>query len=253
MSTRIRLVTRGDDAGSCHSANRAILESVNAGVLHNVSLMVPGPAFDEAAEIFRHRDDVCLGLHITLNAEWHKVKWGSVSAPQDVPSLLDDNGYFTPTPNALHERGFSDDEVMLEIRAQLQKARGAGLNIQYVDEHMGVSWMGDLRSRIAQFCREEKLLDAHSVQGLPFLNYDFNDCVGDWMNALQRAQPDTYVLVTHPGYDADDMRVFTRENLQPGEVAHERDAERRAWCDPRLPQLLGEAGVKTVRYSDVLS
>lgn len=251
MSTHIRLVTRGDDAGSCQSANRAILESINAGVLRNVSVMVPGLAFDEAAQMFRGRDDLCLGLHITLNAEWDTVKWKPVSPINKVPSLLDENGYFLETPSLFHERGFSENQAMLEIRAQLQKARDAGLNIQYVDEHMGVSWVGNLRERIADLCLAENLLDAHSIPALPIEQND--DCLTSWIESLRVAPSGDYVLVTHPGCDADDIHIFTRENLQPGEVARERDAERRAFLNPDLPQLLQKISVQVVRYSDVLS
>jgi chitin disaccharide deacetylase len=250
MSTHLRLVTRGDDAGSCRSANRAICESASAGVLRNVSIMACGPAFDEAAEIFRGRDDLCLGLHITLNAEWEKVKWGPVAPRESIASLLDENGYFLETPNITLERGFNADEAMTEIRAQLQKARDAGLDIRYMDEHMGVSWIG-LREAIVQLCRDENVLDAYPVPSLP-QKQNSNDCVHNWIQSVRTASPGTYVLVTHPGCEQDDMKIFTRENLLPGDVARERDAERRAWCDPRLPQMLRELGVETARYDEVL-
>jgi hypothetical protein len=45
MSTRIQLVTRGDDAGSCQSANRAIGQACDSGTLRNVSVMAPGTKF----------------------------------------------------------------------------------------------------------------------------------------------------------------------------------------------------------------
>src|SRR5262245_50950923 len=95
----VRLITRCDDAGGCESANAAILEAANASAAKNVSIMACGSAFDEAVRLFGGREDVCLGLHVTLNAEWDGPKWGPVAPPEKVPSLLDPGTpYFTPTP-----------------------------------------------------------------------------------------------------------------------------------------------------------
>lgn len=50
--TGIRLVTRGDDSGSCATANRAILDAHRHGILKNTSLIVSGPVLDDAVERF---------------------------------------------------------------------------------------------------------------------------------------------------------------------------------------------------------
>ena len=86
---RIRLITRGDDAGSCEAANRAILEACERGVLRNVSVMVPGPAFEAAARLLADRPEICLGLHATLNAEWEEVRWGPVLPPDQETSEVE--------------------------------------------------------------------------------------------------------------------------------------------------------------------
>ena len=53
--SRIRLIGRCDDAGSCHTANVAIAECVDAGLALNVSVMACCPFFDEAAEMLARR------------------------------------------------------------------------------------------------------------------------------------------------------------------------------------------------------
>ena len=68
-----RLILRADDIGSAYAANDAILAACDAGTIKNVSLMVCGPAFADAATRLRGRDDICLGLHVTLNAEWAEL------------------------------------------------------------------------------------------------------------------------------------------------------------------------------------
>ena len=253
MSVRIQLITRGDDAGSCHSANSAILQACDSGTLRNVSLMVPGPAFESAAKLFADRSDVCLGLHVTLNSEWDAVKWGPVLPAQQVPSLVDENGHFWPTPTTLHERGLDPDEAMAEIEAQLRHARAAGLNLSYIDEHMGVSWVGGLRERIRALAEREGLIDAFKFEGLPSVQNAHAGLLERWQAQLQDAQPGAYVIVTHPGRDEDDMRQMSMhsQGWQPGSVAQERDAERQALCDPKFVQVCRNSDVQLARYSEV--
>jgi len=43
----MKIVFRADDAGSSAGANRAIVDTVLRGCVRNVSVMVPGPAFEE--------------------------------------------------------------------------------------------------------------------------------------------------------------------------------------------------------------
>ena len=78
---KIQLCTRGDDAGCCRAANRAVAEAARFGILKNISIMVPGPAFDDAARSLGKIKGICIGLHVTLNAEWPRTKWGPVSPP----------------------------------------------------------------------------------------------------------------------------------------------------------------------------
>ena len=237
MEKRLRLITRGDDAGSCNSANEAIVESARHGILRNVSIMAPGPAFGAAVPLLRDLpESVCLGLHVTLNAEWDRVKWGPVLPAAQVPSLVDSDGFFWPTPDEAQRRGAQVWEMLAELTAQLARLREAGLTVRYVDEHMGVSWpWPELRAGIADLARREGLVDAHGIPSLP-------------LEAVAEAPGGTYVYVTHPGFDRDDMRQFGAE---PGVVARERDADRRRLTDPRVREALAARGVEIIRYVDL--
>lgn len=74
MKHPVRVLTRGDDYGSCSSANRAILECVQGGLLRNVSVLACGPAFDPVPLTKLH--DIDVGLHLCLSSEWDEAKWG---------------------------------------------------------------------------------------------------------------------------------------------------------------------------------
>lgn len=250
--TRLQLITRGDDAGSCDSANRAIREACEQGILRNVSVMVPGPAFEAATAMFADMAGISLGLHVTLNAEWDGPKWGPVLPPARVPSLVDNRGYFTSTPSVLHARGVDIEQIMAEVGAQLDRARVHGLNIQYLDEHMGVGWLPGLRERLAVLAQREGLVDAHRFPGLPAESSGekADKMAAAWIARIAGAAPGAYVLVTHPGHDDEDMRHFYHAGLTPGQVARERDAERGALINPQLRQWLQENDVEVIRYTD---
>lgn len=248
--TRVRLIVRGDDAGSCDSANRAIIECCRHGVLSNVSIMVPGPKFEEAAAMLKDLPGVYLGLHVTLNAEWDSGKWGPVLPASQVPSLVDDSGRFLPTPMHLHERRASVDEMMAEVEAQLAQARAHGLQIAYLDEHMGVGWLPGFGERLAALCTRKGLIYAAPIPGLPITRFIGNPR-GRWTADISRAAPGTYVLVTHPGTDAPDMQAFGTAGTQPGQIARERDADRRALLTPRLRDTWQALGVELISYKDV--
>lgn len=250
--TRIQLVTRGDDAGSSHSANRAILEAAHAGTLRNISLMVPGPCFEDASKVLCGHPNVDFGLHVTLNSEWDAPRWGPVSAPNEVSSLLDSDGNFTREPKVLFERDADADEMLREVEAQLHRAREAGFSISYLDEHMGVGWLPGLGTRLRQLCRREGLRYAGFVPGLPRLDIPLPDLLDDLSRRLHAASPGAYVYVTHPTFDDPEVQQIVRAGTQRGQIARERDADRRLWCDARLLEVLGEADTEVVRYSDVL-
>lgn len=243
----IRLVVRADDAGSLVSANEAIEQSVDAGLVQNVSLMVPGPAFPDAAERFAGRDDICFGLHITLNSELNSPRWGPVSPPEAVPSLVDANGHFFPNPNLTLAAGFALEDAGREIKAQLHKARAAGFKISYVDEHMAVSRIG-LRPFVAELCRREHLIDVH---GLPRLA--LGTTLDSAIEGLGAADSGVYVWVTHPGIKtADTRKLHSLGQPDDGSFARNRDAERRLLGDPLFHALLRSRGVQTARYADLL-
>ena len=246
MSTP-RIVFRADDAGSSEGANLAILKTVTEGVVRNVSVMAPGAAFEHAADLLRGLEGIDIGLHVTLNAEWDEVKWGPVLPAEQVPSLVEPDGSFTASPKVLHDRGFSVDEAMAEIEAQLAKIRKAGLEVHYVDQHMGVGWIG-LEDRIDELCRREGLINARRV---PFLQGSDTQDLGSLQGLLRSTAQGPHVVVGHPGSDVDPvMRRFTMGGRQPGEILRERAQDRRVLSDPRLVDAVQSGRTQSITYSE---
>ena len=250
----VKIAFRGDDAGSCESANLAIAEAVAAGTLKNISVMACGPALEQVVSLFKDVPGIELGLHLTLNAEWVTVKWSPVLPAEQVPTLLEPNSpYFTAAPRLLAERGFSVEEAVAEAEAQLALARSMGLTIAYMDEHMGVGGLPGFRPALKALCDREGIphLNSLNLQRLSITNAE--SLTEHWLSALENATAGIYLLVTHPGWDAPDMQAFWEVGGTPGIIARERDAERQALTDPALASGLDRLGVSSVRFSEAIA
>ena len=250
-----RLVIRGDDGGSCASANAAILESFQNGILRNTSLMATGSALDEAAELFRGLDGLCFGLHVTLTSEWDAVKWGPVLSPGRVPSLVDENGHFFPSTRALAAHHPRPDEMTAEASAQLTRLRSKGLSISYLDDHMGVGHVGTFKTRLEAFAKEEGLsFVGDSPPRLPHLQTGLEtpatSTATTFIARVRAAPPGTYLVITHPGHDAEDMRAYHHAGLAAGEVARQRDADRRMLTDRGVIAFCGLEDVALLTFAE---
>ena len=253
MSGALRIVFRADDAGSCVSANRAIERVVREGPVRNVSVMACGPALEDAARRLAGLD-VCIGLHVTLNAEWEAVKWGPAAPLEDVHTLLDPGSTnFTATPMVLHERGFDLDEAVREARAQLDALRRCGLAPVYMDEHMGVGWLPGLRERLERLACEEGLISASTLalRGLGSPYEEGRSTKERWLEGLRSAPPGDYLAVAHPGLMEPDMHAFALAGQPPGEVARERAMETEALLSPELMAALSRRQARPIRYDSL--
>jgi predicted glycoside hydrolase/deacetylase ChbG (UPF0249 family) len=252
---RIRLVTRGDDCGSSRAANAAIQEAAERGILRNVGVMAPGPAFDEAAAMLKRLEGVSLGLHATITDEWHQSRWGPVLGAAKVPTLVLPDGTFFKDTRPLWEHAPRPDlgEIVAELKAQLERMRSKGLRVDYMDTHMGFDWFPGLKDRLRALAAAEGLLwQPPDLAALPDLRGEFADPVERFLARLGAAEPGkTYLYVTHPACDTDAMRALTYGEEKPGAVARQRDWDRRTLTEPRVLEFCREHQVAPVRFTDV--
>ena len=149
--SRARLVLQADDFGMCEAVNDGIAQAFRAGTISQASVMVPCPAFEEAAALARELD-IPVGVHGTLNCEWDHLRWSPLT---DGPSLIEADGTQHRTVESAVEI-LDAVEAGAELLAQHARLEGAGLAPAYFDCHMGPS----SRDGYAEACRRT---------GLPFL------------------------------------------------------------------------------------
>jgi predicted glycoside hydrolase/deacetylase ChbG (UPF0249 family) len=112
------LILHSDDFGLNEEVNRAIVEVAHRGVLGSASLMTNGLAAEDALEQARDCTGLGVGLHLNI------VRGRPLSCPEDVPSLVDDDGRFLNSVARLMARSvqgkLSASEVEREYRRQIE-------------------------------------------------------------------------------------------------------------------------------------
>jgi hypothetical protein len=254
---QIRLITRGDDLGAARSLNRATLECFKQGILKNVSVLAATPFVEEAAKMMAKEKGICFGLHCDLTSEWDNVKWGPVAPREKVPSLVDGNGHLFQTNDAVRASAKAD-EALIELQAQLDKARKLGFDIRYADAHMGtVNIVPGLPDKFGQWCRQNRLIDTRRIGGRlalprssPIDRRHPGDYVADVISALKSANDGEYLIVGHLAFDDAEIRNLGHPGY-PGEaVAHNLNWERLAYVEPRIVKFVREYGVQPIRYDE---
>src|SRR5437867_8351595 len=122
-----------------HSVNMALQRLMDTGLPVSVSVMFACPWYQETVEILKRHPAVAVGIHLTLNSEWKNYRWGPVTGREAVPTLVDADGYFFPSADALYRNHPDLRQVEKELRAQIERALHSGLKIDYVDYHMGTA------------------------------------------------------------------------------------------------------------------
>ena len=128
-----------------------MLEAHRNGVVRSSSLLVTFPDGEEAATLARAERDLEIGLHIDL------VGGHPASDPAAVPSLVDADGRFHPLPEftarVLTGR-IRSAEVAAEVRAQVARARGWGIDPLAWDSHRHTHLIPPITRVIARVARE---------------------------------------------------------------------------------------------------
>jgi hopanoid biosynthesis associated protein HpnK len=127
------LILNADDFGMTRGVNQAIVRAHRDGVLTSTTLMANGPAFDDAVNQIAANPKLGVGCHLVL------VGGKCVAPRRDVPSLADAQGNL-PESLPLFVAKLSSGvipvkEIEIEIRAQIEKIRAAGIIPTHLDTH----------------------------------------------------------------------------------------------------------------------
>ena len=114
------------ELGVCYEANEAGWQALTQGQAHSGAVTPPAPWFDEFADRDPTSAGLDMGLSLTLNSAWEHYRWKPVSPHNDVPSLVDGDGFLVKSLLRFSMNADAED-VKREIDAQISRAREAGI------------------------------------------------------------------------------------------------------------------------------
>jgi predicted glycoside hydrolase/deacetylase ChbG (UPF0249 family) len=174
-----KVLLRFDDIGMNHAVNTAIDEVGKTGIPFSASVMFACPWYQEAVEVLKKYPNVAVGVHLTLTAEWKNYRWGPVLGQSAVPSLVDSLGYFLLSTTAFQQNKYKLEEVERELGAQIERALSSGLQISYIDPHMGIALSNpELRSLTEKLARKYKLAIS-PLSEVTYFGEAYNDMWGE--------------------------------------------------------------------------
>jgi predicted glycoside hydrolase/deacetylase ChbG (UPF0249 family) len=265
------VIVHADDLGMSHSVNAATIKAFQSGLVNSGSIMAPCPWLPEIAAYARANPQADLGLHLTLTSEWTNFRWGPVSPRDRVPSLLDKDGYFRLTESEA-AKSADPKEVELEVRAQIEHAKAAGIVPTHLDSHMGTLYQSKalfevflrvgreykLPLRIAKtwFSRADFLPSLLTPDDV-FIDrvLDINPQVApqDWAkfysDALSKLEPGVTEIVIHLAYDDSEMRGATSDHPDWGAAWRQRDFD--YFSSEAFRKVLEQNQIKLITWRDL--
>jgi hopanoid biosynthesis associated protein HpnK len=273
-ATPRRLIVNADDFGRSASINEAVIRAHREGILTTTSLMVNEPAVEEAVALARDNPTLGVGLHLTL------LCGHSALAHGEIPGLVNSGGEFSNNPPGTGFRYFFQpglrEQLRREIHAQFQKFRATRLPLDHVNGHLHLHLhptvfrilMADaaqlgikhLRLTFDPFRLNLRLASGHivyralhaaiyralSARARPALAQRGIRHTQAVFGLLQNARVDeAYVSRLLPQIPAGDYELYSHPSLD--EFKNEFDA----LISPRMRDLVGQLGIKLIRYHDL--
>jgi predicted glycoside hydrolase/deacetylase ChbG (UPF0249 family) len=273
------LILHADDIGMCKEANESVKPYLLNDNIQSAAVMVPCPYFDEFADWYKNHPSEDVGLHLTLTSEWQKYRWGPVSAPETVPSLIDPDGFlWHEVPDVVQHA--SAEEVETEIRAQIEHALSKGINPSHIDTHMGtlfgtldytksylnIAMEYGIPAMVIEFTEEvtnrfreegypitDELIEFSTEYSLPKLD-DFQSVAkGDsyadkkqkFYQLVRSLKPGLTEIIFHPSIESENLKSITNSWQQ-------RVWEAQMFSDPDVIQFFKDEDVLFTNWIDVM-
>lgn len=267
------VIIHADDLGVAHAENAASIAAMEKGSVSSASIMVPCPWLPEIAEYAQLHPGADLGLHITLTSEWKNYKWGPVTAHTKVPGLINHNGYFYSAVDSVLKIA-SAAEVEEEIRNQVKRAIGFGIQPTHLDAHMGTAlYRLDFLKAYIKTGHEFRVpvflprqLEALLKVKLDTMISD-KDVIVDYMlsaspedlktgfkifytNGIKNIKPGLTYLIIHTAYDNDEMKAVTINHPDWGSAWRQQDFD--FFSSPECAKVLKENNIYVITWREIM-
>src|SRR6266540_652581 len=254
----VYLIIRTDDAGFSHSVNRALQRLIDTGLPLSVSVMFACPWYQETVELLKGHPEVAIGIHLTLNSEWKHYRWGPVAGREAVPTMVDADGYFFHSAEALYKNHPDLREIEKELRAQIERARRSGLKIDYVDYHMGTAVRYPEFREVAERLAKEFGLGMSEYFGETSHDPQYwaapPNKADSLLAMIDRLPPRFNLVVTHVGIDDSELGALLDMNTSNPlpDMSKNRQGELDALTSQRFRDAIKAHNVQLLTYRQLI-
>ena len=272
------VVIHEDDVGMSHGANIAFQELSAMGACSAGSVMAPCPWFPEAVAMAKANHALDLGVHLTLNSEKQPYRWRPLTSPPRSAGLVDEAGYFWSTVPALRKHAGAE-AVETELRAQIDAALAAGIDVTHLDAHMGAAMMPEFVDIYYRLGRDYNvpILLVKDLQRFNPMSYAGPASNENFKGVIAKARAANYpifdLVIESPWSRKTDAETAYRamfadipegltylslhfnapgdfEIIEP-EFAHIRSEEYAFFRSEKLPELLAKHGITVIGMREV--
>lgn len=236
----ILLIIHADDIGLTESENMASFEALEHGMVNSGSIMVPCRGFSQVIDYVKTNPEADLGVHFTLTSEWNSYKWGPVSRPDQVSSIVDHEGKFLDSASKLI-KNFKVNDIRKELQAQINLALESGIDLTHIDSHMFTVFSNKVIQKVyADIGREYKLpmlLTMDNVNSIELLKsnvivdylyyaqpkQNVQDLSAYYRQVLYSMKPGLNTILLHVAYNNSDMQSITNNTPKYGSEWRQED------------------------------
>lgn len=147
-----KLIVNADDFGLAEGVNRAIIDGHRNGIITSTTLMANGAAFVSAVAFASTVPDLGIGVHLNL------TQGRPVCPASRVPTIVDSEGFFYPSPGVLARKILSrkirPGEIESELRNQIEKIASVGIRITHLDSHKHIHLLPPIFDLVVKLANE---------------------------------------------------------------------------------------------------
>lgn len=273
------LIFHADDMGMCDEANEGTIFLMENNFIQSASAMAPCPAYNDAIEWAKANPDADVGLHLTLTSEWRTHRWRTVADPDEVPGLIDPDGYMWRNVPAVVINA-TPEEVEKELRAQIEMTLAMGYRPDHMDTHMGTLFGSndfteiylnlaeeyEIPAMVIDFSPEvveefkqsgypitDRLINMIDNYSMPKLDYfssvpkgsTYEELRDNFFGQIRSLEPGLIEIIFHPQVESEVVKTITGSWQQ-------RAWEVELFADPVVKQFFEDEGLLFTNWREIM-
>jgi chitin disaccharide deacetylase len=260
------LIIHADDLGMSGSENSASLEAMEKGMVNSGSVMVPCPGFREIADYSKNHPGADIGIHLTLTSEWKSYRWRPVSPADEVPSIIDMDGFLMESSRQVSMNS-NPEEVEKEFHSQINRAFESGIDLTHIDTHMFTAFSNreilkkyislGIEYRLPVLLTHELRLsdlerrNAVIVDRLLYARPEDNTKGLDnfYSNVLSSVKPGLNCILLHVAHDNKEMQDITGGQINHGSAWRQADFD--FFTSDKCRQLIEKNKIRLITWREI--